>query len=274
MSRIINFSKNPARCTSSGSYNKNANKNLAEELTSFLIELSSSKNRQRLRKRANRLIDSVSPLDFARAERNLIQNGIPPQKIQELSTSFIMMGLAESEKSDLRLRLPNYHILRKVMAEHEMLRCFLADLEDVAQRIGDASGLSPTSDEIMLLNHIAEHLSSLEEHLGREDDVLYPAFKEHGWDSLFSRIESEHTYIKMATNDLLKLIMVFDKMPFDTFKKKLLSIVRYLCPLFLEHLFHEDRVLFPLVVFTIDDEKLWQRLRRVCNEIGYCGIHI
>ena len=250
------------------------NKNIAEELTGFLIELSEGKNRFGLRKQADRLIDSLSPLDFARAERNLMRSGIPLRRIQQLSTSFIMMGLAERESSDLRRRLPDYHILRKVMAEHEMIRCFLADLEEVAERIDHAEYLSPTSGELMQLSHIAEHLNSLEEHIGREDDVLFPALKERGWKSLFCRIESEHTYIQMAVDDLLKLIMVFEKMPFSNFKTKLMSTVRYLCPLLREHLFHEDRVLFPLAVSTMDDEKLWQRLRHICNEIGYCGIHL
>ena len=254
--------------------NKHGNKNLAEELTSFLIELSDCKNKEALRKQANQLIDSVSPLDFERAESNLMKNGIPPRKIQQLSTLFIMMGLAEKEKSDLRQRLPDYHILRKVMAEHEMIRCFLADLEEVAQRICHASHLTPTSSELMQLSHIAEHLNSLEEHIGREDDVLFPALKERGWKSLFCRIESEHAYIQMAVDDLIKLIMVFEKMPFNNFKTKLISTVRYLCPLLREHLFHEDRVLFPLAVSTMDDEKLWERLRHMCNEIGYCGIHL
>ena len=254
--------------------NEHGNEKFAEELTGFLIKLSEGKDRSELCKQADRLIDSVSPLDFARAEHNLMQNGVSPRRIQQLSTSFIMMGLAEKEKSDLRLRLPDYHILRKVMAEHEMLRCFLADLEDVAERIYHISHLSPTSGELMQLSHIAEHLNSLEEHIGREDDVLFPALKERGWKSLFCRIESEHTYIQMAVDDLLKLIMVFEKMPFSNFKTKLMSTVRYLCPLLREHLFHEDRVLFPLAVSTMDDEKLWQRLRHICNEIGYCGIHL
>jgi len=254
--------------------NKYGNKKLAEELTRFLIELSDSKNKETLRKRANRLINSVSPLDFARAEHNLIQNGVTPRKIQQLSTSFIMMGLAEREKSDLRLRLPDYHILRKVMAEHEIIRCFLADLEEVAERISRASHLASTSGELMQLAHIAEHLNSLEAHIGREDDVLFPALKERGWKSLLCRIESEHTYIQTAVDDLIKLIMVFEKMPFGNFKTKLMSTVRYLCPLLREHLYHEDRVLFPLAISTMDDEKLWQHLRHVCNEIGYCGIHL
>ena len=254
--------------------NKHGNKNLAEELTSFLIELSDSKNKETLGKQANRLIGSVSPLDFERAESNLMQGGVPPQKIQQLSTLFIMMGLAEREKSDLHRHLPDYHILRKVMAEHEMLRCFLADLEEVAERISHASHLTSASVELMQLSHITEHLNSLDEHIGREDDVLFPALKERGWKSLFCRIESEHTYIQMAVDDLIKLIMVFEKMPFCNFKTKLMSTVRYLCPLLREHLFHEDRVLFPLAVSTIDDEALWERLRHTCNEIGYCGIHL
>jgi iron-sulfur cluster repair protein YtfE (RIC family) len=114
----------------------------------------------------------------------------------------------------------------------------------------------------------------MEEHISREDDVLFPALKEHGWESLFAQIQSEHTYIQIAIEDLVKLVMAFDKMPFSTFKTRLLPTVRYLCPLLREHLFHEDRVLFPLAVATADSPQLWERLRQVCNEIDYCGIHL
>ena len=252
---------------------KRKNESLAEELANFLLKLSESKNRSILQKEANRLIRSVTPEDFAGAENSLIRNGITPEKIHQLSTSFIMMGLLEQEKSDLRLQLPDYHVLRKVMAEHDMLRCFLADLEDVAEQIKQAVSMKPSSAEFMRLTHILEHLNSLDEHIGREDDVLFPVLQEHGWRSLFSQIEIEHSYIQMAVGDLIKLALAFEKMPFATFKNRLMTTVRYLCPLLREHLFHEDRVLFPLAVSLVDDDKVWEQLRRVCNEIDYCGIH-
>ena len=254
--------------------NKHSNESLAEELTNFLLKLAESKDKTILQKQANRLIESITPKDFAHAEDNLIRNGIPPQKIHQLSTAFIMMGLLEKEKSDLRSHLPDYHILRKVMAEHDMLRCFLADLEGIAEQIYQASHLKPTSSEFMRLTHIVEHLNSLEEHIGREDDVLFPALQEHGWKSLFSQIEGEHAYIQMAVDDLVKLVVAFEKMPFRTFKNRLVSTVRYLCPLLREHLFHEDRVLFPLAVSLVNNDMLWERLRHICNEIDYCGIHL
>jgi hemerythrin-like domain-containing protein len=182
--------------------------------------------------------------------------------------------LLEREKFDLRNQLPDYHVLRKVMAEHDMLRCFLADLEDVGMQIQQSTALGTASIEFMRLSHIVEHLNSLDEHICREDDVLFPTLKEQGWASLFEQIQSEHTYIQMAVNDLVKLVMAFNQMPFVTFKTRLLSTIRYLCPLLREHLFHEDRVLFPLAIASVQDAATWERLRRICNEIDYCGIHL
>lgn len=254
--------------------NKLTKNGLAEELKGFLLKLSEGKNKPALRKQANRLIASITPDDIVAAEQELMKNGYTAKKIQQLSAAFVLMGVLGGDDAGLRSRLPEHHILRKIMAEHEMLRCFLADLEDVATRIEKIDRISASSSEIMRLHHIVEHLNALDEHLDREDDVLYPALKERGWKSLFSRIESEHVYIQMSVNDLVKLAMSFDKMPAELFKNRLAAIVRYLCPLLREHLFHEDRVLFPLAFTMVDNDAVWGRLRDICNEIDYCGIHL
>jgi hypothetical protein len=203
-----------------------------------------------------------------------MQNGFTVKKIRELSSAFIMIGLLENGAVDLRSRLPDHHILRKVMAEHEMQRCFLADLEDVAIQIQQAPQLTPSSSEFMRLSHIIEHLNSLEEHQARENDVLFPELRERGWKSLFAQIESQHVYIQMSIDDLIKLTMAFDKMPLSSFKTRLLASVRYLCPLLRDHLSYEDRVLFPLAVAMVENESVWEHLRQVCNQIDYCGIHL
>jgi DUF438 domain-containing protein len=247
---------------------------LAEELADFLLKLNNGKGNNGLRKEANRLLSSISPDDIAKAERELAKNGLSLKKIQQLSASFILMGVLEENETDLRARLSGGHILRKIMAEHEMTICFLADLEDIAAQIRQKDSLTPTSGEFMRLAHIVEHLNSLEEHMDRENDVLFPALSRQGWQSLFTHIEHEHTYIQMSINDLVKLITTFDKMPFNNFKTRLLATVRYLCPLLREHLSREDRAIFPLAVSMIRDDKVWDRLRRICNEIDYCGIHL
>lgn len=248
--------------------------NLAEQLTGFLMKLNEGKNDRRLRQEANRLITHITPGDITRAEQRLARNGLSTKKIQQLSATFVLMGVLEGNEESLRARLSSNHILRRVMAEHEIMQCFLADLEEVAAHINQLERLGPFSYEFRRLTHIIEHLNSHQEHIAREDDVLFPALKKYGWTSLFEHIESEHIHIQMSINDLVKLIIVFDKMPFGTFKKRLMSTVRYLCPLMREHLFHEDRALFPLAISMIDDDKVWENLRRICDEIDYCGIHL
>ena len=247
---------------------------LVGELTDFLLKLDNTKKSQGLRKQANRLLAEISPDDITRAEQELAKSGLSLKKIHQLSASFLLMGEMDKNGTDLRKRLPATHILRKIMAEHEMAQCFIADLEEIAMHIQQKDHLRSTSGEFMRLAHVVEHLNALEEHMDREDDVLFPILKKQGWQSLFDQIEHEHTYIQMSIHDLIKLIMAFDKMPFKNFKTRLMANVRYLCPLLREHLEREDRAIFPMAVSMINDEETWKKLRRICNEIDYCGIHL
>lgn len=246
---------------------------VAEELTVLLLKLNEGKNDSHTRKHANRLIARIGPNDVALAERRLIQNGLSLKKVQQLSAAFVLMGVLDNNETDLRHRLPDGHILRKVMAEHEIIRCFLAELEEINVRIQQTHTAIP-ADEIMQLAHVAEHLNAMEEHVERENDVLFPALKEHGWQSLFGRIQNDHLYLKMTVNDLIKLAVVAERIAPAVFKTRLAGTVRFLCPMMREHLFHEDKVLFPLAVAMVSDKKFWHHLKRVCSEIGYCGVHL
>lgn len=253
---------------------KCVNQSLAEELTGLLLKLGEGKNDTHTRKQANRLISQIGPDDIAHAERCLLENGLSLKKVQQLSAAFVLMGALDANETDLRHRLPDSHILRKAMAEHELIRCFLAELEELNEYIQQIEKLTPSSAEMMQLSHIAEHLNAMQEHVDREDDVLFPALKEYGWESLFGRIQSDHAYLKMAVNDLVKLVIAFERIPPSTFKARLTNTVHYLCPMMREHLFHEDKVLFPLAVAMIEDEKIWNKLKSVCRDIGYCGVHL
>jgi len=254
--------------------NKPMKSDISSELASLFIQISEGKATKGLRKEANRLITQVSPHDIATAESQLLQNGFSAKRVQQLSAAFVLMGVLESNKSNLQHRLPEGHLLRKVMAEHEMFRCFLADLEDVTKRISKMDDLTDTSSEFMRLSHIVEHLNAMEEHHDRENDILIPYLKRMGWEHLCRSVESDHVYLKVAISDLVKLVTGFKRIRLSVFKSRLNSLVHYICPAMREHLFHEDHVLFPLAVEIISDPKIWEHLKNVCNEIDYCGIHL
>jgi DUF438 domain-containing protein len=254
--------------------NRPTKKCLAEELEGLLLKINEGKTPADLRKQANRLISTITPQDIAQAEDRLVQGGLSARRAQQLSATFILMGLMGGNKSNLRERLTERHVLKKVLAEHDMLLCFISDLEDVALKIGQSNFLNDTSGEIRRLAHIAEHISAMEEHIDRENDVIFPALRAQGWQSLCQSAEGDHVYIRSCIKELIKLLEAFGAMPFDVFKGKLLSIVNTLCPILKEHLFYENHVLYPVAVAMIDNPPFWDKIHHVCDEIDYCGVHL
>lgn len=242
---------------------------LAEELTGFLIRLGEGRIDQAARKTACELMAKIRPEDLAQAEKQLLGSGLSIQKVHQLSLSFIMLGVLDRSDLELRRRLPDNHILRQVMAEHDLMRCFLSDLEECAQAIQACETFSASNFELLRLSRIVASLASMEQHIEREDDVLYPALREHGWQSLFDRIQKEHPHIQSMLNDLYALVSNVERIPPALFKAKAVSIAKTLVPLMREHLFYEDRLLFPLAVAMVDEPKIWLRLKEVCSQIGY-----
>lgn len=245
-----------------------------DELTRLLRRISKGENPTTLRKEATRLIIDVCPQDIAAAEQNLIESGFPAQLVQQLSSAFMLMGILEEHSASIRSKLPYTHILRKVMAEHELTRCYLADLEEVVKEIDAQEKISDVSSEFRRLAHIIEHLNAMEEHIEREEDIIFPFLRKHGWATLCRSAHDDHIYIKVAVDDLIKLISSFKHQKCREFKVRLNSISRYLIKRMREHIFQEDNILYPIALEIINDENVWEKMRDVCEDIGYCGMHV
>jgi len=246
----------------------------ASELTRLLRRISRGEDPTILRKEATRLISDVCPQDIAAAEQNLIESGLSAQLVQQLSSAFMLMGILEENSTSIKARLPYSHILRKVMAEHEITRCYLADLEAVVKEIDVMENFTDVCSQFRRLAHITEHLNAMEEHIEREEDIIFPFLKKHGWKTLCRTAENDHIYIRVAVDDLIKLIVTFRQQKTSRFKVKLKSISRYLLKRMRENLFQEDNILYPIALEIVNDDNVWEKMKGICDDIGYCGLHV
>ncbi len=249
-------------------------KDVSYKLADLLIKIHEGKSHQIIRREASRLLSRIRPHDLVQAQNRLLENGFSVETFQQLCAAFVLAGVMDKGKTDVIRHLPEGHVLRKVAAEHDLIRCFLADLEEVTAEIVKQPLLSSASLELLRLSHILEHLNGMAEHMAREDDVIFPMLKKQGWNSLCCSIEKEHLYLQMAIEDLAKLQMAFRNMSFQIFKNQLTSLVRYLCPAMREHLFREEYVLFPLALTIAEDSSVWEKVKAICRDIGYCGVHL
>ncbi len=248
--------------------------NTAVELTRLLRRINDGLSPQILRKEARKLISKVTSKDIARAEQNLINKGITAQVAGELSSIFVLLGILEQQGKSVKDQIPKNHILRRIFAEHELLRCFLVEFQELVETINKMPAMSNTSVEFMRLSHIVEHFNAMDEHIEREEDVIFPFLKKHGWESLYKSSHNDHVYIKIAINDLIRLIGGYKSRKLKDFKVRINSISKYLCSTLSEHMFQEDNILYPIALKVIDSDVLWEKIKEVCNDIGYCGVHL
>jgi hemerythrin-like domain-containing protein len=62
-----------------------------------------------------------------------------------------------------------------------------------------------------------------------------------------------------------------DQMDFNDFQIQLRDLADYLVIAIRLHIFIENNIVFPLALEVISEKKIWENMKNICDEIGYCG---
>jgi DUF438 domain-containing protein len=239
------------------------------ELASIILNLCGSKQSSTLSKQKRELLAAADFRDIAHAQEKVLESGLD---IDEL---FVMWQenkrILPDQVEKLRRELQANHIVQRILAEHDMIMCFIADLEDVNDEIQQLDSASSSSSEIRRFEHIASHLSTASEHPEREDNVLFPELKRRGFPGPAEIISLQHNQLSTRISELRQLAWLIDSIPFDEFKQQLQYLTNYIVPAMRRHIFIENNLVLPLAIELINDEKAWKHMKQVCDEIGFCG---
>ena len=242
------------------------------ELAGLLKCINDGDDPKLLRKKAFQLAKNIYPSDIVTAEQILIDEGYSSHVTKQLSATFILMGL-HREDDNSRSNLPYNHILRKIKVEHELARCFLSDLKKVTEAIWDIDNLTDVSSEFIKLSHIILHLAVMKEHIDREENVIFPFLTKYGWPGLCRVAEADHFKIRTDIDNLVELTTSINTIRLEDFKAWLIPIAKRLSATMLEHFLYEDDLFYPVSLVVIDDVNVWEAIKELCDEIGYCGAH-
>ncbi|MHC4069947.1 MAG: hemerythrin domain-containing protein [Planctomycetota bacterium] len=240
-----------------------------ERLTNILLSLNNRVNPPDFDEADRGFLAAVSCKDIALAQQNLLATGLAPDQLWRLWTQ--NNRILPDPAAKLRAELPAKHILQRVLAEHEMILCFIADLDEVANTINNLRLAASTNTHIRKLAHIAMHLVYSEQHHEREEQIIFPQLRKRGYHRLLKIIDEQHRQIKQRYHELKELVWQVDSINFDEFKIQLRELAAYLVIALRIHIFIEANIIFPLALEVIKDSRIWQRMKETCDQIGYCG---
>lgn len=253
---------------------KTLDKAKIRKVADFLKRIDRGDDVRGLATSVRRISEDVSPVELAAAGRILFDEGYAPTIVNHLLAAFSLIGKYVDRSGGPKDYSQHGHILQRVSAEHALFRCLAAELSEIAVRLRAAPYLSDTMVEYGQFTHVVSHFSAMKEHFEREDDVILPYLRRIGWTGLCAVATNDHAQLGAQIDCLTSLVTEPHTLSPDDLQSSLVDCVGRFCACLLEHLSFEDSVLWPLALVVIDDPAVWTKIKTVCQEIGYCGIHV
>jgi len=242
--------------------------NKVDHLVDILKSLNSEENREQTIEEAKEFLSTIDAKGLSIAEQRLIDEGLGYEDMQQLCK--IHLELLADKVEKMKKSLPAGHVVSTLISEHEKILSFLDELEAVNKNIQQLPDYQPGSQDFNKLSHIAEHLVETELHHKREEEILFPELNKRGVYGPPAIMREEHNQMRPKKHELKALAEKTGEIDFEEFKKTLDRLVKFLIPILRDHIFKENNILYPTAVEVIEDEKVWDKLKQACDEIGYC----
>lgn len=238
-----------------------------KKLSEIFKRINAGEDPQKLKTEIKEILRDIKPEDFAMAEQDLINDGLAPEDLRHLCAAHIELMDEQNQSS----RPPAGHPVNTFMAEHDEILHFLDMLEILNAKVQTAKSNSDLSVEDKdKLAYVAKHLEAAEPHHKREEDILFPAMEERGVFGPPEMMRMEHVDLranKKALNELVKKIETMDFKDFQTNAKKYSEFIIFNLR---DHIFKENNILYPTALDVIQDQKIWDDIKKKCDKIGYC----
>ncbi|MCK4443303.1 MAG: DUF438 domain-containing protein [Thermoplasmata archaeon] len=238
-----------------------------EVLKDMIKRLHDGEDFEDVKRQFGELVEKVTPEDIARAEQELVEEGMEIQEIQRLCE--VHLALFKDTLDEHEVLAPEGHPVNTLMQEHNKLLLFADELKANASEIKSSEGFESIEDNLKHLDRIVEHLKDSQSHYLREENVLFPYLEKHGIVEPPKVMWMDHDQIRAIEKDIYALHDEKDNMDFHDFAKQLDEQSCALAEMLSNHFTKENNVLFPASMQVIEEGE-WTEITKEFSEIGYC----
>jgi len=217
-------------------------------------------------------LNTLNPREIAEAQGNLIESGFSVDELSRTVSLFFQLGAVPDQVAAIKTQIANNHLLRYLLLEHELIDATLEDLRESCFEVLNLNEIKISTSEYRRLYKISQTLATFNRHMNFEDDVLFPAINQHCRVDFFEHFKAEHLFLNIAVKDLFKLVSNVKNYKIKDFKIRLTTITEYLCGIMNEHIFIEDNIIYPIILDSCTNKKVWEDLKKIREDMGYATL--
>lgn len=220
-----------------------------------------------LKSRFRTLLGEIGPADIARAEQELIAEGMPAEEIHRLCDIHlaVLREAVEKEKPGEGPGHPIYILLK----EHEYVKGAAKDLAEVIAVLERAGDWSAVEGDLARLDALLRDFHEYNKHKVREENCLFPVLEKHGVTGPPSIMWMEHDQQRAAAKNATDALAQRGAQPFAQFKAAILPHLRALAEGVPSHFYKEENILFPTALRMISDDE-FRGIKASMDDLGYC----
>lgn len=220
-----------------------------------------------LKGRFRTLLSEIGPQEIARAEQELIAEGMPADEIHRLCDVHLAV-MREAVEKDKPKEGPG-HPIYILLQEHAYMKEAAKDLGIVIARLEKASDMGAVAGDLIKLEAVLRDFSEYNKHKVREENCLFPVLEKHGVTGPTSIMWTEHDQQRAAVKAADEAMAQGDTLPFEQFKAAILPHLRSLAEGVPSHFYKEENILFPTSVQMISAEE-FKTIKASMDDLGYC----
>jgi len=190
------------------------------------------------------MLKSVSTEEISRAEKELVEEGMPVEDIHKLCE--VHLALLKDSQEEEKALAPEGHPIHTLMEEHKMLLEFSNELRSIAWEIKKTADFNIAEVEMEKIKRIKEDLMDSESHYLREENVIFPYLQKHGVTQPPTIMWMEHDKIREIKKNLYKIIDEQESSESKDFAEQLSDTTVALDDMLSNHFLKENSILFPL----------------------------
>ncbi|MDT8718802.1 DUF438 domain-containing protein [Clostridium sp. 19966] len=244
------------------------NEDRIEKLTAILKKLNDNVVTEEVRGEALNIVANIDPIELSVAEQRLIEQGMDPQELRNLCD--IHMEVLSDELVKLKKKIEPGHMLDTLIIEHDKIKEFLMELEELNKVIQALDSYSENPDLFKKLENLAINILDAEKHHKREEDVLFPELEKRNITGPTRIMRMEHDDLRKRKRMLKETAHAAANMDFSECKIKVDELAKYIVFHLRDHIYKENYILYPTAMDALKDKALWEEMKHKSDEIGYC----
>ncbi len=240
--------------------NPGEKKQRQEILKKIIMDLHRGQNVEKAREEFQKLVKNVNAQEISEMEQALIEEGLPPEEIQELCDVHVQVFKDSLEQERAPEEVPG-HPVHTFMQENreieKVLKRWKALLDELAVKKEKAELKEELKKQFDLLREV-------EKHYLRKENQLFPFLEQKGVKGPSQVMWGIHDEIRDKFRVIKKAL---EKSDYGELEKAGRETFQQMADM----IYKEEKILFPMALEKLE-EKEWARVREGEEEIGFAFI--